>query len=135
MAGNDAITSYRNTKNYGDNWISSGYGLWFLRESMYLNYARNKVGASAAISGTGFFFSNEVLKDIGGWPFHLLTEDIGVTDIDEEHVVHHGDLAQKVIWKLQDALGVSDHDDDHAPFDVVHYVAQDAVEIWLVVRS
>lgn len=79
LAGNDAITSYRNTKNYGDNWISSGYGLWFLRESMYLNYARNIIGASAAISGTGFFFSNEVLKDIGGWPFHLLTEDIEFT--------------------------------------------------------
>ena len=79
MEGNEAITSYRNAKNYGDNWISSGYGLWFLRESMYLNYARYKLGASAAISGTGFFFSNEVLKDIGGWPFHLLTEDIEFT--------------------------------------------------------
>lgn len=79
LEGNEAITSYRNTKNYGDNWISSGYGLWFLRETMYLNYARYKLGASAAISGTGFFFSNNVLKDIGGWPFHLLTEDIEFT--------------------------------------------------------
>ncbi len=79
LEGNEAITSYRNTKNYGDNWVSSGYGLWFLRESMYLNYARCKLGSSAAISGTGFFFSNEVLNDIGGWPFHLLTEDIEFT--------------------------------------------------------
>ena len=69
----------RNTKNYGENWISSGYGLWFLRESMYLNYTRYKIGASCAISGTGFFFSDKVLKDIGGWPFHLLTEDIEFT--------------------------------------------------------
>ena len=65
LAGNDAITSYRDTKNYGDNWISAGYGLWFLRESMYLNYSRYKLNSSAAISGTGFFFSNSVLKDIG----------------------------------------------------------------------
>ena len=79
LEGNEVITSYRNTKNYGDNWISSGYGLWFLRESMYLNYARFKLGSSAAISGTGFFFSDSVLKDIGGWPFHLLTEDIEFT--------------------------------------------------------
>ena len=79
LEGNEAITSYRNIKNYGDNWISSGYGLWFLRETMYLNYTRYKIGASAAISGTGFFFSNSVLKDIGGWPFHLLTEDIEFT--------------------------------------------------------
>ena len=79
LEGNETITSYRNIKNYGDNWISSGYGLWFLRETMYLNYTRYKIGASAAISGTGFFFSNSVLKDIGGWPFHLLTEDIEFT--------------------------------------------------------
>ena len=79
LAGNDAITSYRAAKNYGDNWISSGYGLWFLRESMYLNYSRYRLGASAAISGTGFFFSASVLDDIGGWPFHLLTEDIEFT--------------------------------------------------------
>ena len=79
LEGNDVITSYRNTKNYGDNWISSGYGLWFLRETMYLNYSRYKLGSSAAISGTGFFFANSVLKDIGGWPFHLLTEDIEFT--------------------------------------------------------
>ena len=79
LEGNEAITSYRNIKNYGDNWISSGYGLWFLRETMYLNYTRYKIGASAAISGTGFFFSNSVLKDIGGWPFHLLTDDIEFT--------------------------------------------------------
>lgn len=25
------ITSYRNSKNYGDNWISAGYALWFLQ--------------------------------------------------------------------------------------------------------
>ena len=79
LEGNEVITSYRNSKNYGDNWISSGYGLWFLRETMYLNYARNKIGSSAAISGTGFFFSDSVFKDIGGWPFHLLTEDIEFT--------------------------------------------------------
>lgn len=79
LQGNDIITSYRNTKNYGDNWISSGYGLWFLRESVYLNYARCRLGSSAAISGTGFFFSDSVLKDIGSWTFHLLTEDIEFT--------------------------------------------------------
>ncbi len=79
LEGNEVITSYRSTKNYGDNWISSGYGLWFLRESMYLNYSRYKLGSSAAISGTGFFFANNVLKEIGGWPFHLLTEDIEFT--------------------------------------------------------
>lgn len=74
--GHDIVTSYRNSKNYGDNWISAGYGLWFLRESKYLNHARMLLGTSCAISGTGFLFSRKVLLEQGGWPFHLLIEDI-----------------------------------------------------------
>ena len=74
--GHDIVTSYRNSKNYGDNWISAGYALWFLRESRYLNCARNRLGASAAVGGTGFLFSRRILAESGGWRFYLLTEDI-----------------------------------------------------------
>ena len=58
--GNQIITSYRNSKNYGANWISAGYGLWFLRESRYLNNAREIIHSSCAVSGTGFLFSKEI---------------------------------------------------------------------------
>jgi cellulose synthase/poly-beta-1,6-N-acetylglucosamine synthase-like glycosyltransferase len=75
-SGYEIVTSYRNSKNYADNWISSGYSLWFLREARYLNAARMRLGASCAVSGTGFLFSRDVLKKCGGWNFHLLTEDI-----------------------------------------------------------
>ena len=74
--GYEIVTSYRNSKNYGDNWISAGYALWFLRESRYLNHARFLLGTSCAVSGTGFLFSRRVLEETGPWPFHLLTEDI-----------------------------------------------------------
>ena len=74
--GNDIITSYRNSKNYGTNWISAGYALWFLRESRYLNAPRDRIGSSCAVSGTGFLFSRKVAEDMDGWPYHLLTEDI-----------------------------------------------------------
>jgi len=77
--GHQIITSYRNTKNYGDNWISAGYGLVFLRESQYLNRARFKLGSSCAVSGTGYMFSYDILKECGGWNFFLLTEDIQFT--------------------------------------------------------
>ena len=46
--GFQIVTSYRNSKNYGDNWISAGYALWFLRESKYLNQARMTLGTSCA---------------------------------------------------------------------------------------
>lgn len=74
--GHDIVTSFRNSKNYGDNWISAGYALWFLRESRYLNHARFLLDPSCAVSGTGFLFSRRVLEETGPWPFHLLTEDI-----------------------------------------------------------
>lgn len=32
-----------------------------------------------AVSGTGFFFSREILEELGGWKFFLLTEDIEFT--------------------------------------------------------
>lgn len=42
--GYEVVTSYRNSKNYGDNWISAGYALWFIRESRYLNNSRDASG-------------------------------------------------------------------------------------------
>ena len=77
--GYPIVTCYRNSKNYGDNWISAGYALWFLREARYLNGARMAIGSSCAVSGTGFLFSDEVLRRCGGWNFFLLTEDIQFT--------------------------------------------------------
>lgn len=70
------ITSYRNSKNYGDNWISSGSALWFLREARQLNAARSILGTSCAVSGTGFLVSRELLEEQGGWKHLLLIEDI-----------------------------------------------------------
>ena len=74
--GYEALTSYRNSKNYGDNWISAGYALWYLRESKYLHNSRMLMGTSCAISGTGFLVSKRLIEKYGGWKFFLLTEDI-----------------------------------------------------------
>ncbi len=74
--GYQIVTSYRNSKNYGDNWISAGYGLWFLRESEFLNRSRHLMGVSACVGGTGFMFSKDILIRQNGWHYHLLTEDI-----------------------------------------------------------
>lgn len=80
--GYKALTSYRNSKNFGDNWISAGYALWFLRESKYLNNSRMILGSSCAISGTGFMIDRSFLEDENGkkgWHYFLLTEDIEFT--------------------------------------------------------
>ena len=71
-----AITCYRNSRNFGDNWISSGYAIWFLREARFLNFPRMLLGTNCHVSGTGFLINADVIRENGGWPFHLLTEDI-----------------------------------------------------------
>lgn len=71
-----AITSYRNSKNFDSSWISRGYGTWFLREARFLNNARMILGTSCAVSGTGYLVSADIIERMGGWDFHLLTEDI-----------------------------------------------------------
>lgn len=72
----DAITCYRNSKNFGSTWLSAAYSIWFLREARYVNYPRSLLGTTCMISGTGFLVSGKIMKKNGGWPYHLLTEDI-----------------------------------------------------------
>ncbi len=74
--GFDVSTSYRASKNFDSSWISGGYALWFLRESKYLNNARMRLGTGCAVSGTGYFVSTRLLRELGDWNFHTLTEDI-----------------------------------------------------------
>ncbi len=78
-SGARLITSYRNSKNYGDNYISSGYSLWFLRESSQLNAVRNNLGTTSEIHGTGFLISREIIERQGGWTQDLLIEDVQFT--------------------------------------------------------
>lgn len=70
------VTSYRNSKNFGSNWISSGYALWFLREAKFVNNARMLLGVSCAVSGTGFLIHSDIIQENNGWNYYLLTEDI-----------------------------------------------------------
>lgn len=73
------LTSYRNSVNVSDNWVSSGSALWFIRESRFLNNFRMAFGTSCHVGGTGFMFSQEIMKRNKGWKFHLLTEDLEFT--------------------------------------------------------
>lgn len=75
-SGYEAFCGYRNTKNYGSNWLSASYGLWYLHDSTHLNQSRMLLGTSCAVNGTGFGFTTKLLEKVGGWNFFTLTEDI-----------------------------------------------------------
>ena len=65
--------------NLSDNWVSSGSALWFIRESRFVSASRMWLGNSCHVGGTGFMFSQEIMRRNNGWKFHLLTEDLEFT--------------------------------------------------------
>lgn len=71
-----AVTGYRNSKNFGQNWVSASNSIWFLREARFVNSARDALGLTCHVSGTGFLLSAEIVREKGGWPYHLMTEDL-----------------------------------------------------------
>ena len=77
--GHQVVASYRNSSNFGTNWISYGYGLWFLHEAQLLNKGRQIADSSCMVSGTGYLISRELIEKNSGWNFFLLTEDIEFT--------------------------------------------------------
>lgn len=73
--GYEIVTSYRNSKNIGKNWITAGTGYWFLHEARHLNNARMMFNNCCTILGTGFLISSAVVKEYNNWEFFMLTED------------------------------------------------------------
>lgn len=76
-SGQKIITSYRNTKNFDENWVASTYALHWLRSIRFRHRARSVLRLATNIQGTGFLFANELVKD--GWHYTSLTEDRAFT--------------------------------------------------------
>lgn len=76
-AGEKIITSYRNTKNFDENWIASTYAIHWLRSIRYRHRARSVLRLATNIQGTGFLFANELVRN--GWHYTSLTEDRAFT--------------------------------------------------------
>lgn len=76
-SGEKIITSYRNTKNFDENWIASTYALHWIRSIRANHRARSVLRLATNIQGTGFLFTNEIVKD--GWHYTSLTEDRALT--------------------------------------------------------
>ena len=76
-SGEKIITSYRNTKNFDENWIASTYAIHWLRSIRCNHRARSVLHLATNIQGTGFLFTNEIVRD--GWKYTSLTEDRALT--------------------------------------------------------
>ena len=76
-SGEKIITSYRNTKNFDENWIASTYALHWIRSIRTNHRARSVLRLATNIQGTGFLFANEIVRK--GWNYTGLTEDRALT--------------------------------------------------------
>ena len=73
--GEDVVQGYRDIKNPSDNWITSGYALFYWTMHRFYHLARYNLGLSPLLNGTGFMVRFDVVKP-QGWDTVTLTEDI-----------------------------------------------------------
>lgn len=76
-SGEKIVTSYRNTKNFDENWIASTYAIHWLRSIRFRHRARSVLRLATNIQGTGFLFASELVNN--GWNYTSLTEDRAFT--------------------------------------------------------
>lgn len=71
--GECVITSYRNSRNFGSNYMSCLYGIYFLSACRFEARGRTVCGCSTRVSGTGYLFHPRLVEH--GWEYVTLTED------------------------------------------------------------
>jgi cellulose synthase/poly-beta-1,6-N-acetylglucosamine synthase-like glycosyltransferase len=72
------LIGYRGSKNFGSNATSMGSSIIFFREGHFLHHARNRLGFSTHINGTGFMLSNTIITN-EPWEAFSLIEDVEFT--------------------------------------------------------
>ncbi|WDU82098.1 glycosyltransferase family 2 protein [Caloramator sp. Dgby_cultured_2] len=78
LKGYKVIQGYLDSKNPDDTWITISYALAYWTMNRMFQLARKKLNLYAALGGTGFVVTTDVLKQIG-WDATSLTEDLEFT--------------------------------------------------------
>ena len=73
-SGAKIVTSYRNSKNFDTNFVSSAYGIHFYHNNIACHRPRERLGVGTHLTGTGYLFSADLIRETG-WHFTNLTED------------------------------------------------------------
>lgn len=102
------ITSFRNSKNWGSNLMSSLYGIFFASNCRFESRGRTVLGCSTRVQGTGYLINSKLVKN--GWPYVTLTEDweFSANEIINNNKIRYCDEAEfydeqpttfKVMWR------------------------------------
>ena len=76
--GYNVSQGFRDTKNIGDNWLSSSYAILYYIDNLFINRARHNMKMSAVLNGTGIIIKKEIIDKYGYDP-KTLTEDVEFT--------------------------------------------------------
>lgn len=76
--GFKVVQGYIDSKNPEDSWIAASYSIAFWTQNRMFQLARENVGFSNQIGGTGFAIETETLQELG-WGATCLTEDLEFT--------------------------------------------------------
>lgn len=76
--GYKVIQGYIDSKNPHDSWISESYSVSFWAANRLFQLARQNLGLSNQLGGTGFIVDTDILKELG-WGATCLTEDLEFT--------------------------------------------------------
>lgn len=76
--GYNVVQGYIDSKNPEDSWIATSYSIAFWSQNRMFQLARNNIGFSNQIGGTGFSIAIDTLKKLG-WGVSCLTEDLEFT--------------------------------------------------------
>lgn len=102
-------------KNSRDGWVCGCYEVFFCTANRFLNTARQRLGLSARLIGTGFALRRDLLEELGGFPAVSMTEDAelfallsargeriafaaGAVTCDEEPLTFRESLRQRRRW-------------------------------------
>lgn len=77
VVNKNVVTGYRNSKNFGTNFITASYSIHFFNSMMTMHRPRGIFNLGTHLSGTGYVIASHLLKD--GWKWHSLTEDTELT--------------------------------------------------------
>lgn len=74
-SGYKAAKSKMDIKGNEKNWVSNSYAIYFYIQNILFNEARNNIGLSSAVNGTGLMIKKQII-DKYGFEVKTITEDI-----------------------------------------------------------
>lgn len=99
-AGWQIAQGFRDSKNPSDSWVAGDTSMFFWFMNRFYNRARNALGMSAALNGTGIVMTSELVEHLG-WNVRSLTEDLEFSGLCAVNGVKIGFMETGVVYDEQ----------------------------------